>query len=85
MDRNEIQTKVIDIIAEQLGADRSKITESTDIANDLGADSLDIAEMIIVFEENFDIDIVEEDAQNISTVGQVVDNIQKSLNKGGAE
>ncbi|MBO7679585.1 MAG: acyl carrier protein [Thermoguttaceae bacterium] len=85
MDRNEIKTKVIDIIADQLGADRATITESTDIANDLGADSLDIAELIIVFEENFDIDIVEEDAQNISTVGQVIDNIQKSLNKGAAE
>ena len=85
MERNEIKTIVIDIIAEQLGADSKTITESTDIANDLGADSLDIAELIIVFEENFDIDIVEEDAQNISTVGQVIDNIEKSLNKGDAE
>ena len=44
----------------------------TDIANDLGADSLDFAELMIVFEEKFDIDIVEEDAQNITTVGQVI-------------
>ena len=82
MEKQEIQDKVIAIIADQLGADKETITRDTDIANDLGADSLDFAELMIVFEEQFDIDIVEEDAQNISTVGQVIDNIEASLAKG---
>lgn len=82
MERQEVQDKVIAIIAEQLGANSDQINCDTDIANDLGADSLDFAELMIVFEEQFDIDIVEENAQNISTVGQVVDNIVEELNKG---
>lgn len=81
MDSKAIEEKVISIIAEQLGADKETITRQTDIANDLGADSLDFAELMIVFEEQFDIDIIEEDAQNITTVGQVIDNIEASLNK----
>lgn len=80
MDKSEIEEKVISIIAEQLGADRNNITLETDIANDLGADSLDLAELMIGFEEQFDIDIVEEEAANITTVGQVVENIEKALN-----
>ena len=79
----EIQDKVINIIAEQLGVDKESVKRETDIANDLGADSLDFAELMIVFEENFDIDIVEEDAQNITTVGQVIDNIEKQLKSTG--
>ena len=74
------EDKVIDIIAEQLGVDKANISRDTDIANDLGADSLDIAELLIEFEEQFDIDIDEENAQNISTVGQVIDHIQAALN-----
>ena len=79
MSSQEVQEKVIGIIADQLGVDAKTITRDTDIANDLGADSLDFAELMIVFEEKFDIDIVEEDAQNITTVGQVIDNIEKQL------
>ncbi|MBO7707526.1 MAG: acyl carrier protein [Thermoguttaceae bacterium] len=79
MSSEEIKEKVIGIIADQLGVDAKTITRDTDIANDLGADSLDFAELMIVFEEKFDIDIVEEDAQNITTVGQVIDNIEKQL------
>ncbi|MGI5831261.1 MAG: acyl carrier protein [Thermoguttaceae bacterium] len=82
MSPQEIQDKVIEIIADQLGVDVKTVTRDTDIANDLGADSLDFAELMIVFEEKFDIDIVEEDAQNITTVGQVIDNIEKQLKTG---
>ncbi|MDO4587587.1 MAG: acyl carrier protein [Planctomycetia bacterium] len=77
--KEQITAKVIDIIAEQLGVEKNTISEQTDIANDLGADSLDIAELMIAFEEEFDIDIVEEDTQNITTVGQVVEHISKAL------
>ena len=74
-----IQERVTNIIADQLGVNRESVTEKTDIANDLGADSLDIAELMIAFEDEFDIDIVEEDAQNITTVGQVVEHITKAV------
>ncbi|MDD3586625.1 MAG: acyl carrier protein [Thermoguttaceae bacterium] len=79
------EDKVIDIIAEQLGVDKANINRNTDIANDLGADSLDIAELLIEFEEQFDIDIDEENAQNISTVGQVIDQIQAELDKDSTD
>ncbi len=75
---SNVEEKVIDIIAEQLGADKAAITRDTDIANDLGADSLDIAELMIAFEEEFSIDIDESEAQNIATVGQVIDHIQNA-------
>lgn len=74
-----VQEKVISIIADQLGADASNITMETDIANDLGADSLDIAELMIAFEEEFSIDIDESEAQNISTVGDVVKHIEAAV------
>ncbi|MGL6227012.1 MAG: acyl carrier protein [Thermoguttaceae bacterium] len=74
-----IEERVINIIAEQMNVEKSQINRDTDIANDLGADSLDLAEMMIMFEEEFDIDIVEEEAQSITTVGQVIDQIQKNV------
>ena len=78
---SNIEEEVIGIIAEQLGADKATITRGTDIANDLGADSLDIAELMIAFEEKFSIDIDESEAQNIATVGQVIDHIQTAAGK----
>ncbi len=74
-----VEERVVNIIAERLGVDKDQVKPETDIANDLGADSLDIAEMMILFEEEFDIDIVEEEAQNITTVGQVIDHINKMV------
>lgn len=73
--------KVIDLIADQLNYDKEKINRDTDIANDLGADSLDIAELMIALEEQFDINIDENDAQNVTTVGQVIDYIDSALTK----
>lgn len=81
MDRAEVEKKVIEIIAEQLGRDADSITMSSDISNDLGADSLDAAELMIAFEEAFDTDIEEESAQNFSTVGDVVEQIVKQLDE----
>ena len=74
-----VEEKVINIIADQLGVEPGDIKRETSIANDLGADSLDIAELMIAFEEEFDIDIKEEDAQNIEQVGQVIDHIQAAI------
>ncbi len=80
-DEKQIEAKIIEIIAEQLGREKDTITSESDIANDLGADSLDVAELMIAFEESFDIDIDEENAQNIATVGDVVKQIVSQLDE----
>lgn len=80
-----VEEKVIKIIADQLGVDKDTITPETNIANDLGADSLDLAELMIAFEDEFDIDIVEEDAQNITSVGSVIEHIQAAVNANSGE
>ena len=79
MDRDSIKDKVIEIIADQLGRDQESIKGDSDIANDLGADSLDVAELMISFEEEFNIDIDEDNAESIKTVDDVVENIYKLL------
>ena len=71
--------KVIDIIAEQLGVNKENINEETNIANDLGADSLDTAELMIAFEEAFEINITEDPGEKIETVGQVIHYIESRL------
>ncbi|MDR1957801.1 MAG: acyl carrier protein [Planctomycetaceae bacterium] len=75
--------KVIDIIAEQLGVDKAQINEETSIANDLGADSLDTAELMIAFEEAFEINITEDPSEKIETVGQVIKYIESKLASDG--
>lgn len=77
--KQEIEEKIIDVIAEQLGREKDTINSESDIANDLGADSLDVAELLIAFEETFDIDIDEDKAQNIVKVGDVVEQIYAQL------
>lgn len=77
---SSVSEKVINIIADQLAVSKDQITEETDIANDLGADSLDIAELMIAFEEEFDISINEDPAERISTVGQVIKYVESRLN-----
>ncbi|KUK34848.1 MAG: Acyl carrier protein [Caldanaerobacter subterraneus] len=65
--------KVRDIVAEQLGIDPEEITMESSFIDDLGADSLDIVELIMALEEEFDIEIPDEDAEKIKTVGDVVE------------
>jgi acyl carrier protein len=77
-----VSEKVIGIIADQLAVSKDQITPETDIANDLGADSLDIAELMIAFEEEFDISINEGQDEKISTVGQVIQYVESRLNAG---
>ena len=77
---SSISEKVISIIADQLAVSKDQITAETDIANDLGADSLDIAELMIAFEEEFDISINEGQDEKISTVGQVIQYVESRLN-----
>ena len=78
---SSIQEKVVGIIADQLGADPETITPEVNIDKDLGADSLDIAELMIAFEEEFNINIDENDAQNIQTVGDVIKHIEAVVDK----
>ena len=77
---SSVPEKVINIIADQLAVSKDQITPETDIANDLGADSLDIAELMIAFEEEFDISITEGQDEKISTVGQVIQYVESRLN-----
>jgi len=65
------------IIVNQLGVDGSKITENSSFSDDLGADSLEIIELILVFEEEFGIEIPDEDAEKIKTVGDVIKYLDK--------
>ncbi len=71
-----IEEKVKQIIVEQLGVDEAQVDESASFVDDLGADSLDIVELVMAFEEAFDIDIPDEDAEKIATVKDAIDYIK---------
>lgn len=73
-----VQERVIDIVAEQLGVDKEKVTPETSFVNDLGADSLDTVELVMELEEEFDINIPDDAAEKIQTVGQAVEYIEKA-------
>ena len=75
---SDIAEKVKDIVCEQMGAGRDKITDTTSFVNDLGADSLDTVELVMEFEEAFDINIPDEDAEKIQTVGDAVKYISEN-------
>ena len=68
--------KVKEIVVEQLGVEEDAVTMSASFVDDLGADSLDIVELIMAFEEAFDIEIPDADAEKISTVGDAVEYIE---------
>ncbi len=73
-----VEERVIEIVAEQLGVDKEKITRDTHFVNDLGADSLDTVELVMELEEEFKINIPDDAAEKILTVGQAVEFIEKS-------
>ena len=70
------QDEVIEIVVEQLGVDKDEITESKSFIEDLNADSLDLTELIMTFEERFGFEISEEDAAKLKTVGDVISYIE---------
>ena len=72
-------TKIKEIIIDKLGMEESKITLNARFLEDLGADSLDTVELIMQFEEEFDIEIPDEDAEQLTTVGKSVDYINSKL------
>ncbi len=75
VDIQAIETKVVEIISEQMGADKSEITRETSFINDLNADSLDTVELVMEFEDEFDMSIPDEEAEKIQTVGAAIDYI----------
>jgi acyl carrier protein len=77
LDIKAIEDKVIDIISEQMGADKSEITRQTSFVNDLNADSLDTVELVMEFEDEFDMSIPDEEAEKIQTVGAAIDYVAK--------
>jgi acyl carrier protein len=84
VDIQAIETKVIEIISEQMGVDKSEITRETSFINDLNADSLDTVELVMEFEDEFDMSIPDEEAEKIQTVGAAIDyvvNIAQSKNQ----
>lgn len=79
MTESEIQAKVVDIVAEQMGVDKNEITRETSFANDLNADSLDTVELVMEFEDVFETNIPDEEAEKIQTVGQAIDYIKNTI------
>ena len=75
-----VDEKVKQIIVEQLGVDEAEVTPSASFVDDLGADSLDQVELIMAFEEAFEIEIPDEDAEKIKTVKNAIDYIESHVN-----
>lgn len=73
----DINAKVKEIIIEELGVEEGEVTLEASFIEDLGADSLDTVELIMKFEEEFDIDIADEDAEKLTTVGKAIDYLQE--------
>lgn len=72
-----VQEKMIDIIVEQLSVDREKVVSGASFVDDLGADSLDLVELIMAMEEEFDVEIPDEEAEKIVTVQNAIDFVAK--------
>jgi len=73
----DIETKVKKIVSDQMGVGEQEVTRETSFVNDLNADSLDTVELVMEFEEHFDLNIPDEEAEKIQTVGQAIDYIQQ--------
>jgi len=80
-DPTEVESKVIEIVSEQMGVDKAEISRETSFINDLNADSLDTVELVMEFEDAFDMNIPDEEAEKIQTVGQAIDHIVEYVNK----
>ena len=76
----ETREKVIDIIVNKLGVERESVVESASFTNDLGADSLDTVELIMEFEREFEINIPDNQAEKISTVGEAISFVENAVN-----
>jgi acyl carrier protein len=77
----DVEARVKEIIVEQLGVDASEVNPQASFVNDLGADSLDTVELVMALEEEFDVEIPDEEAEKIQSVGQAVDYIKAHQKK----
>jgi acyl carrier protein len=77
----DIEEKVKDIICEELGVERDKLTPTASFMEDLGADSLDTVELVMAFEKEFDIDIPDEEAEKLQTVGDAMKYLHQKMGK----
>lgn len=75
----DVEAKVKEIIIDKLGVEESQITPEASFTNDLGADSLDIVELIMGFESSFNISIPDEDAEKITTVGDAINYLKDKV------
>jgi acyl carrier protein len=76
-----VEERVIDIVCENLGVSKEQVTRSTRFIEDIGADSLDIVELVMELEEEFEITIPDDQAEKIKTVGEAIDYIERELGK----
>ncbi len=81
VDPASVESKVIEIVSNQMGVDKAEISKETSFINDLNADSLDTVEMVMEFEDAFELNIPDEEAEKIQTVGQAIDFIVAHLGK----
>jgi acyl carrier protein len=77
-----VEQKVKEIVVQQLGVNEEEVTEDASFQEDLGADSLDTVELVMAFEEEFNIEIPDEDAEKITTVGQAIEYINSKSGAG---
>ena len=82
---SDINAKVVEIVVERLNVGADTVTAESSFINDLGADSLDIVELVMEFEEAFDMTIPDEDSENIRTVGEAVSYIESKADGGGGD
>lgn len=75
----DLQQKVVDLIVDQLGVDADSVTPEAHFIDDLGADSLDTVELVMAFEEEFDIEIPDEDAEKLEAVKDAIDYLKKRM------
>ena len=78
---SNVEDRVKDIIVEELGVEREKLTTEASFMEDLGADSLDTVELVMAFEKEFDIDIPDEDAEKLRTVGDAMNYLHEKIGK----
>jgi acyl carrier protein len=76
-----VEERVIQIVCDNLGVSKEQVTRNTSFQEDVGADSLDIVELVMELEEEFEITIPDEEAEKIKTVGEAIDYIEKELEK----
>ena len=76
-----VEKKIIQIIAEQLGVNEDEIIPDAQLIEDMGADSLDIVELVMAMEEEFEMEIPDEDAEKISTVQDIINYVKQRTNK----